>query len=41
MREKVDEVGCEWVVGDGEYVTWVFGGNDMLYVGVWRREENV
>ncbi|WP_458462064.1 SAM-dependent methyltransferase [Paenibacillus sp.] len=41
LTEKLDELGCEWVVRDAEYVISVFVANDMLYAGVSRPEQNL
>ncbi|MEO2258408.1 SAM-dependent methyltransferase [Paenibacillus amylolyticus] len=41
LTEKLDELGCEWVVRDAEYVISVFAANDMLYAGVSRPEQNL
>lgn len=41
LTEKLDELGCEWVVRDAEYVISVFATNDMLYAGVSRPEQNL
>lgn len=41
LTEKLDELGCEWVVRDAEYVISVFATNDMLYAGISRPEQNL
>lgn len=41
LTEKLDELGCEWVVRDAEYVISVFAADDMLYAGVSRPEQNL
>lgn len=41
LTEKLDDLGCEWVIRDAEYVISVFAANDMLYAGVSRPEQNL
>lgn len=41
LTEKLDELGCEWVIRDAEYVISVFAADDMLYAGVSRPEQNL
>lgn len=41
LTEKLEELGCKWVVRDAEYVISVFAANDMLYAGISRPEQNL
>ncbi|MBR2565610.1 MAG: SAM-dependent methyltransferase [Paenibacillus sp.] len=41
LTEKLDDLGCEWVTRDADYVISVFAADDMLYAGVSRPEQNL
>ncbi|NUU79479.1 SAM-dependent methyltransferase [Paenibacillus xylanilyticus] len=41
LTEKLDELGCEWVVRDADYIISVFAADDVLYAGISRPEQNL
>lgn len=41
LTEKLDDLGCEWVVRDADHVISVFVADDMLYAGVSRPDQNL
>ncbi|MGX1830792.1 SAM-dependent methyltransferase [Paenibacillus taichungensis] len=41
LTEKLDDLGCEWIVRDADHVISVFVADDMLYAGVSRPDQNL
>ncbi|MCG7381106.1 SAM-dependent methyltransferase [Paenibacillus sp. ACRRY] len=41
LTEKLDALGCEWVVRDADTVISVFAADDALYAGISRPEQNL
>ncbi|MEO2202661.1 SAM-dependent methyltransferase [Paenibacillus pabuli] len=41
LTEKLDTLGCEWVVRDADHVISVFAADEVLYAGISRPEQNL
>lgn len=41
LTEKLDDLGCEWVIRGADFVISVFAADDMLYAGVSKPEQNL
>ncbi|MGF9697013.1 SAM-dependent methyltransferase [Paenibacillus sp. MABNR03] len=41
LTEKLDELGCGWVVRDADYIISVFAADDVMYAGISRPEQNL
>lgn len=41
LTDKLDELNCEWVIRDADFVISVFASNDTLYAGISKPEQNL
>ena len=41
LTEKLETLGCEWVVRDADHVISVFAADEVLYAGISRPEQNL